>query len=327
MKQGSFVISLDFELMWGVRDKRTIENYGDAILGVTPATKRMLHSFEKFKVKATVATVGFLFFENKTELMQHLPQQKVVYKDAKLSPYPDMVNYLGNNEVEDPYHFGNTLLNLMKASEQIEIATHTFCHYYCLEPGQNLEMFEADLKSAMAIATSKGIAIKSIVFPRNQYSEAYIEICKKYGITSYRGSENHFIYKSSNGEEQTKVKRALRLLDSYFNITGYHCYSYEEIQKTFPYNIPSSRLLRAYSSKLRFLEQLKVKRITRAMTHAAKNNEVFHLWWHPHNFGRALEPNMKTLDTILEHYQFLHKKYDFRAVGMMELAEQLNKTL
>src|SRR5450631_2733915 len=34
---GAFVISLDFELMWGVRDKRTIADYGRNILGVRRA--------------------------------------------------------------------------------------------------------------------------------------------------------------------------------------------------------------------------------------------------------------------------------------------------
>jgi hypothetical protein len=33
MDTGKFVISLDFELMWGVRDTQTIEKYGDAIIG------------------------------------------------------------------------------------------------------------------------------------------------------------------------------------------------------------------------------------------------------------------------------------------------------
>ena len=33
-KQGYFVISLDFELFWGVRDKRTIEAYGKSIRNV-----------------------------------------------------------------------------------------------------------------------------------------------------------------------------------------------------------------------------------------------------------------------------------------------------
>jgi hypothetical protein len=33
MDTGKFVISLDFELMWGVRDTQ-IEKYGDAIIGM-----------------------------------------------------------------------------------------------------------------------------------------------------------------------------------------------------------------------------------------------------------------------------------------------------
>jgi len=323
--KGSFVISLDYELMWGVRDKRTIDNYGDAITGVAPAIQSMLRSFENFQVKATFATVGFLFFETKKELLQHLPKTEVVYDDNKLSPYPNISNYLGGSEAEDPYHYGYSLLEQLKASQQIEVATHTFCHYYCLEPGQTLEMFESDLKAAIEIAASEDIVIKSIVFPRNQYNDAYIDICRKNGISSYRGSENHSIYASSNGKEQTLLRRALRLLDSYVNITGHHTYAYETLRKTIPCNIPSSRLLRPYSKKLRFLESFKIKRIKNAMTYAAKNNEVYHLWWHPHNFGRNLEENMKLLDTILNHYQYLHKKYGFQTASMQELVEQLNK--
>jgi hypothetical protein len=34
VQYGALVISLDFELLWGVRDKRTIADYGPNILGV-----------------------------------------------------------------------------------------------------------------------------------------------------------------------------------------------------------------------------------------------------------------------------------------------------
>ena len=39
MQYGALVISLDFELLWGVRDKRTIADYGPNILGVRKAVK------------------------------------------------------------------------------------------------------------------------------------------------------------------------------------------------------------------------------------------------------------------------------------------------
>ncbi|MCB0486437.1 MAG: polysaccharide deacetylase family protein [Flavobacteriaceae bacterium] len=323
MNYGSFVISLDFELMWGVRDKRTIENYGDALIGVKTAIIRMLESFKKHEVSVTFATVGFLFHKNREELLINLPDIKVNYTDKNLSPYTEISNYLGKNENDDPYYFGYSLLQLIKESDLHEVSTHTYCHYYCLEPGQTLDMFEADLAKAVEVANREGVQIKSIVFPRNQYSSEYIEICKKYGLTCYRGNEDHFIYKSTNGNEQTAFRRALRLIDGYFNITGYHCYQYSSIVKTYPHNIPASRFLRPYNKKLKFLENQKLRRITQAMTYAAKNNRVYHLWWHPHNFGRNTEENIIMMEKILEHYQFLKLKYQFQSTTIKDLSKHL----
>ena len=65
MKSGKFIISLDFELMWGVRDSKTIANYGASILGVRSALDRILEKFERYNIRATFAIVGFLFHENK----------------------------------------------------------------------------------------------------------------------------------------------------------------------------------------------------------------------------------------------------------------------
>ena len=63
MKCGKFVISLDFELIWGVRDKRTIQSYGENLRGVHQAIPRLLNLFDQYKIKGTFATVGFLFFD------------------------------------------------------------------------------------------------------------------------------------------------------------------------------------------------------------------------------------------------------------------------
>ncbi len=321
---GSLVISLDYELMWGVRDKKTIDTYGDAIVGVKSATLQTLNVFNKFNVNATFATVGFLFNKNKNELLNSLPANTASYIDENLSPYPGIDDYIGENEDDDPYYYGYSLLKSINKSGKHEVATHTYCHYYCLEPGQTIEMFDSDLQKAIEVGKREEIKIKSIIFPRNQYSKEYIEICKNKGITCFRGNEKHFIYKSSKGQKQTLFKRGLRLVDGYINITGHHCYSYESIVKTFPYNIPSSRFLRPYNKKLRVLEQFKYRRIINSMTHAAKNNLVYHLWWHPHNFGRNTEENILLLEKILKHFEFLKNKYQFQSITMGDLSVKLN---
>ena len=70
----------------------------------------------------------------------------------------------------------------LRAVPNMEIGTHTFSHYYCLEDGQTNEQFKEDLIAAVSIAKSKNIATESIVFPRNQYSPEAIAICAEHGI-------------------------------------------------------------------------------------------------------------------------------------------------
>lgn len=323
MAFGKFIISLDFELMWGVRDKRTIESYGTSILGVRTALDLMLESFDKYDIKATFATVGFLFYENKRDLCKNIPDLLPTYSDSNLNPYINLDLFLGENEAKDPYHFGYSLVENIKARKNHEIASHTYSHYYCLEPGQTVVQFEEDLKLAKSVLHKNGIEMKSIVFPRNQYNDDYLNVCEKLGITSYRGNETSAIYRSSNGEGQTLLRRAIRMLDSYINITGYNCHVLEYVKDSSLYNIPSSRFLRPYSSKLFFLEHLKFLRIKNAMTHAAKNNLMYHLWWHPHNFGSNYNENIRLLEKILKHYKVLNQKYGFQSITMQDLSNEL----
>lgn len=323
MDTGKFIISLDFELMWGVRDNRTKDNYGPNILGVRPALDQMLEVFEQYDIRATFAVVGFLFHKDKESLYEKIPDLKPSYLDANLSPYNDLKSFLGEDETDDPYYFGYSLVKKIKNKKVHEIATHTYCHYYCLEKGQTIKQFEEDLKYAIAIANSNEVEIKSIVFPRNQYNDDYLAVCEKLGITSFRGNEKSRIYESSNGEEQTLIRRALRLVDSYINITGYNCYKYEQMKECSLINIASSRFLRPYSAKLAFMDCLKFLRIKNAMTYAAKNNLMYHLWWHPHNFGSNCIENIKFLQKILRHYEFLSEKYNFQSITMDELSNKL----
>jgi len=321
---GKFVISLDFELMWGVRDLVTIEQYGNHLKGEHTAIPRMLQSFTKYKVGATFATVGFLFFDNKEQLLQHLPAKQPQYTNSNFSPYhTHIAQEVGESYPADPYHFGSHLVRLIGETPLQEIGTHTFSHYYCLEPGQTIEDFEEDIKMAVAVAKSQGITIQSIVFPRNQYNANYLQVCYKHGITSVRGNEDSWLYEPRSFDKETMLRRAIRLIDTYINLTGHHCYSDAYMSASRPYNIPSSRFLRQYKPRLKILEGLRLRRIKKGMTYAAKNNLTYHLWWHPHNFGINQDENIAFLEKILAHYQFLHQQYNFTNYTMTGLANQL----
>jgi peptidoglycan/xylan/chitin deacetylase (PgdA/CDA1 family) len=322
---GKFVISLDFEIMWGVHDVVTLDIYGEHLRGVHTAIPGMLSIFRKHHIKATFATVGLLFFKTKDELLAACPIQKPQYKNPKLSPYTTEMNKVGNSFQDDPYHFAPQLIAQIKEMPEQEIGTHTFCHYYCLEEGQTITDFAEDIKAAIAIAQKNGLTIKSIVFPRNQFNDDYLKLCASFGITSVRGNETSWLYEARTGANESVIRRALRLVDAYLNISGMHCYTDDYMARAKPYNIPSSRFLRQYKSALKFFEPLRLRRIKNAMTYAAKNNLTYHLWWHPHNFGINQEQNFAFLDKILAHYNTLQHKYNLTNYTMAELADYLDK--
>jgi peptidoglycan/xylan/chitin deacetylase (PgdA/CDA1 family) len=320
---GTLVISLDFELFWGVRDKRTIEGYGANILGTHKAIPAMLAVFEQFGLRATWATVGFLFYPTKAQLLAHLPAEKPQYANANLSPYPSLAD-IGDDEQADPYHFGRQALELIRQASGQEIGTHTFCHYYALERGQTPEAFRQDLQAAIQAGHETGIEIRSLVFPRNQYNVAYLDICRELGLTTYRGNEQHWIYKERSEEQQALWKRGARLLDAYVNLSGHHTFKLESVAgDQAPFNIPASRFLRPWSRRLQAGEELRIRRIEHAMTHAAKTGEVFHLWWHPENFGANLTQNIAILTRLGKHFAHLQATYQMESATMAELGDRL----
>lgn len=302
MSKPGLIISLDFELYWSMKHKTALDNCKDNLLATRSIIPSLLKLFDQYKIHATWAVVGFLFFGNRDDLIRSLPAQHPAY----------YISDIGSNEKEDPFHFAPSLIKLIRSYPNQEIATHTFSHYCCLEPGQNKDTFRQDLKSALKVAKKHNIDIKSIIFPYNQINNEYLPICQEMGLKAYRGN-------IKNQAKETLLTRALRLLDAYLNISGHRAYSLDNT--SFLINIPSSRFLRPYSNRFKFLEPLRLKRILSDLDYAAKNNLIYHLWWHPRNFGygKNIEKNMLFLKKILEHFAELRDKYGMQSFNMQEL--------
>jgi peptidoglycan/xylan/chitin deacetylase (PgdA/CDA1 family) len=323
-QNGIFTISLDFELYWGMRDVISTVKYADNMSGVPNAINELLKSFHKYDIHTTWAIVGFLYFSSIEELKNNMPKKKPGYINEEL----DLYRYIDSKDFLEPaYHFAPDVIEKIDTYKNQEIGTHTFSHYYCLENNQTKDEFYADIEYAIEIAKNKtGKDIKSLVFPRNQWNEAYLSVLSSLGILCYRGNEKNWIYDAADEEKKTSLtRRVLRLLDSYFNFTGYNTYSLQELSSKRIFNIPASRFLRPASQKFNWLEKMRLRRIKRSMTYAAKNNQLFHLWWHPHNFGKDIDSNMVFLEKILEHYKELNVTYNMQSLNMGEVALLLKK--
>ena len=315
---GTLIVSLDFELFWGMLDVCPLEKYQDNVLGGRKAIPQLLELFRKHGIHATWAAVGFLFAENYDELRRYFPENKPGYANEKLNAYREFAK-IGRNEQEAPCFYAPSLLQTIAAVPGQEIGSHTFSHYYCREAGQTPEQFAEDLAAAKAIAGDHGYDLTSVILPRNQCEPEYTDILRQAGFTAYRDEENDWIY---NKVKSGLLFKVLRTLDMSLPLTGQGGYTPK--CEGGIWNLTGSRMFRPIRPHLP-LERLKIRRIKRQMLHAAKNGLTFHLWWHPHNVGVRTEEHLKQLDEIFSYYEELKETYGMRSLNMREAAGELSK--
>jgi peptidoglycan/xylan/chitin deacetylase (PgdA/CDA1 family) len=313
---GALVVSLDFELYWGVRDVVSLSSYRDALLGVRDAIPAILSAFARRDVHATWATVGMLLCRDKRELLELAPARRPRYEDPRLDPY--RLEDVGTDERDDPFHFGRSLAQRILDTPGQELGTHTFSHFYCLEAGQTVEDFEADLDAASRIAERMKVTLRSVVFPRNQVNVAYFPALLRRGIGVFRSNGTHWAYRAATFPEPL-AKRATRLADAYLPISGPRVGEATR-DGSGMIDVPASMLLRPWSRRLRHAEPLRLRRITSAMRRAARDGGLFHLWWHPHNFGRNLRENLAALDAVLTVFESLRESHGMSSLTMAEAA-------
>lgn len=322
---GALAISLDFELYWGVRDQRTLAEYGPHILGARQAIPAMLEAFRRHDIRATWATVGLLMFDSKEELLKSLPDLQPRYDDPRLSPYP-YLSSIGPDEAGDPYHYGASLVRRILEHPGQELGTHTFSHYYCLESGQGPDAFAADLQTAVEVTRRKfGVHPRSLALPRNQWNPAYLLPSAAQGIRAVRGNPEGWLYRPRPEARNARAVRGLQLLDTYLPLSALSGASLDgpsRSREAPPFVMPASRFLRPASDRAPWLDDLKVRRIQRGLIEAARRDRVYHLWWHPHNFGANLDANLRGLEAILQHFRRLHKEQGMTSLHMGDLADR-----
>lgn len=316
---GAFVVSLDFELHWGVRDHEPPGGrYRANLFGAREAIPQMLAAFARREVAATWAVVGFLFAESRDELLAYAPEERPTYAEPRYDAYREP---LGRSEGEDPLHFAPSIVKRIAETPRQELASHTYSHFFCLEAGQTLAQFRADLRAARRLAADKGYELRSLVLPRNQLNPAYFDAVREAGFRCLRGHERSWLYQPRAREDERLARRAGRLLDAYLDLSGSHDTPWAQLEaKGGLVDVPASRFLRPHSARLAALEPRRLGRIEAAMLEAARSGTIFHLWWHPHNFGTRTAENMAGLERILGYYARLRERFGMRSLSMGEVA-------
>ena len=312
---GAFVISLDLELRWGTRDARSPLPAAQ-LLNAREVVHRLLDLFHARDISATWCAVGMLFAESRDELGHYVPKLLPSYQREELNPYREKIGF---DESDDPLHFGASLIRAIQRCPSQEIGSHTFSHFYCLEPGQTRQQFEADLSSARRIAAARNIHLRSLVFPRNQVNRGLFPAIANQKIACIRGASPAWVHAASEFKNQRQLhKRALRLADSYLPIFGNDTVNWPA--EVFPglMELKASRYFRPYTGGPSSLADLAIERMTSGMEHAAHTGGIYHLWFHPEDFGLYPTENIALLRRVLDAYATLRDRFDMRSLAMAD---------
>lgn len=315
MEKGTLVISLDFELVWGIFDHIDIQDKVSYFNNTLTAIPSMLELFEKNGINVTWATVGMLFNENWEEWHANIPSVLPTYANAVLNPY----NYGKSHQKSgyDHFFFAPQLIKDIQSIQGQEIGTHTYSHYYCLEKGQTVGQFEADIQQAVRVANRFGVVLHSLVFPRNQFNKDYLEVCSAAQIETVRTNPDCWYWDTTKPE--SLFSKIARTGDAYLPLSR-QSYAINDVQPESVVCQKASRFLRPQHS-LELLNKARLSRVKSEIVQAAKNGEVYHLWWHPHNFGLYTENALKALGEIITVFTHCRQTYGMESLTMKGLSD------
>lgn len=320
---GVLCVSLDFELYYGVSDLVSAESFQARVDGARRTVPALLELFAERQIHATWATVGMLLADSRDDLVSLAPQRfRPAYLDPSLSNYR-LLGDVGDCEAASPHLLAASLTEQIRRTAGQELATHTFSHFYALEPGATIESFEADLWASVRIAERLGAPVDSIVFPRNQYALEHLDICRRVGLKAFRGNPPQWMHRPANAGQESALRRAARLLDAHAPLSATNLYSPGQVRHPSGLaNVPASRFLRAADAG-GAVPRLLERRIRGEMRQAAETGKLYHLWWHPHNFGGNLETNLDMLRRILDGFSALRQTASMRSLAMNEVAQEV----
>ena len=325
MNKGIFTISLDFELHWGVFDKKDRSNRKQCYLNTIELIPRMLEMFAEHEVHVTWATVGSLFVQDEHSWNKVKPRVVPAYGNPVYSPY-EYVSKHDINESSRWAHFAPDSIQQIISYPGQELGTHTFGHYYCLEPGQTREAFAADLDAAIEMANTVNQPVRSLVFPRNQFNSDILGLCYEKGIRTVRSNPASWFWTPVADGGGGIMRKVFRTGDGYLPLGKSTTYPLSDIKVIpgEPLQLPASRLLRPWHPKYSFANTLHLRRVLSELTTAGTKGEVYHLWWHPENFGDHPDENIQILASILEGYTKMKSRHGMESWNMGEYAEKLS---
>ncbi len=303
LERGVFIISIDFELIWGTRDLFGAEQFRAACeIEREEVIERLLDLFTQFNVSATWCVLGHLFLDQCRE-EDGAKHPEIIRPTHSWYRGDWFENDPGGSEASAPLFLGRSLVERIQSCPvPQEIGCHSFSHVIFGDSGCSRETARSELAASVDAARELGIEMRSFAFPRNEVG--HLDVLKEYGFQCYRGPERNW-YEARRWPGP--IKRLCHLWDV---ITA----AAPKVVLPEPteygiWNIPGSMIYFPMHGLRRHIPiSRRVKRAIKGLDAAAEQKRIFHLWFHPTNLADSTDAMFAGLRRILEYAEALRAR-------------------
>lgn len=289
---GGFLLTFDFELLWGFVHRGSPDRSLLKKLGRTrDLLPKVLELLDEFGVHTTWGVVWALSFQGFRDL-----EAFVASKAPEL--LPRFVRLARQLASEEAVLFFPEFVTRLKATEH-EIASHSFSHlsWSCA----SRDHFLSELRLAMFRARELELRPESVIFAENDYEPEALVAAHAAGLRVYRARADFGL---RGRAFPPLLQRGLRLVHTVIpRPAGFPV--------AFPISplaaVPEARFLRMGGPAV--WSRLQRSTIQRELERAAAEGGSYQLWLHPHNLAAA--GGLEELRLVLELYAELRGRYGF----------------
>jgi peptidoglycan/xylan/chitin deacetylase (PgdA/CDA1 family) len=293
-RPGTFVLTLDFELIWGTLDlfgperfRRACEIERDVVLG------RLLDLLDEFRIPATWCVLGHLFLDRCRETAG-VAHPEIVRPRHPWVKGDWFAHDPRSDESRAPLFYGRSLVaQLLERKVTHEVGCHSFSHVIFGDAGCSEATAASELMASVKAAGELGVSPTAFVFPRD--AVGHLRLLPEHGFTCYRGA-------SPTWYERKHVPPALRRAAHLLDVLSMRTPPVVVPEKA-PNglsNLPGSMIYFPAHGLRRLLPTAaRVRRALRGLRSAVRHGKTFHLWFHPTNLSDETEAMLGGLRTIV----------------------------
>lgn len=284
--KGAFVVSLDTELGWGCFDTVGVDHYEEAYRNTRSVIDGLCRLFDTYDAPVTWALVMHMLADCSGLHDEEEPNFDWIDSWYERAPC--------SSDVEKDLWYAPDVLERIRAADvDHELAVHGYSHVILGAPGCTRTAATAEIRRATAIADEFDVEAETFIFPRNRIG--HLDVLGEFGFRFYRGLDARWYERAL----PRQLRRLYRFGDEFTKRTPP---TVTPRTRSGMIELPGSQILRPNDGYWTYTPPgSQVERAKKGLDRAVERGEIFHLWFHPFNFGSDPEAHLDVFERILAY--------------------------